>query len=68
MITVVIVLCILYLLAIMPRVHSRPDISGLKGWYYAHRGLHDNESDAPENSMAAFRKAINAGFGMEIDV
>lgn len=36
--------------------------------FYAHRGLFDNESDAPENSLAAFRKAVDAGYGMELDV
>lgn len=35
---------------------------------YAHRGLFDNESDAPENSMKAFQKAVEAGFGIEMDV
>ncbi len=33
---------------------------------YAHRGLHDAES--PENSLAAFRKAVEAGYGIELDV
>ena len=33
---------------------------------YAHRGLHGR--DVPENSMAAFRAAIGAGFGIECDV
>lgn len=36
--------------------------------YYAHRGLHDNRSDAPENSMKAFQKAVDAGYGIEFDV
>lgn len=58
----------LYLLAIKPRTGMRPDVKPLLGWFYAHRGLHDNESDAPENSMAAFRKAIASGYGMEMDV
>lgn len=35
---------------------------------YAHRGLHDNSQDAPENSMRAFEKAIAAGYGIECDV
>ena len=60
--------CILYLLAIMPRVTKRPDISFFKKKYFAHRGLHDNEGDAPENSMAAFREAMEADYGMELDV
>lgn len=35
---------------------------------YAHRGLHDNETDAPENSMKAFAKAVEAGYGIEMDI
>lgn len=62
------VLAILYLWAIMPRMIQRPDYSRLMDWHYAHRGLHNNESDAPENSMAAFKKAIEAGYGIELDV
>ena len=34
----------------------------------AHRGLFDNHSEAPENSLAAFRKAVDQGFGIELDV
>ena len=34
----------------------------------AHRGLFDNASEAPENSLAAFQKALDHGFGMELDV
>lgn len=59
---------ILYLLAIMPRVVNRPDLSIFKKRYFAHRGLHDNRGDAPENSMAAFQRAAEAGYGMELDV
>lgn len=61
-------LIVLYLLAIMPRMIKRPDTSLFKKVYFAHRGLHDNAGDAPENSMAAFRKAVEAGLGMELDV
>ena len=59
---------VLYLAAIMPRTTKRPDISPLLGHHYAHRGLYNNESDAPENSMAAFQKAIDAGYGIELDI
>jgi len=34
---------------------------------YAHRGFHDKEN-APENSMAAFRRAVEHGMSSEIDV
>ena len=59
---------ILYLSAIMPRMWNRPDYSPLMGHYYAHRGLHDNSGDIPENSIPAFKKAIEAGYGIEFDV
>ena len=59
---------ILYLTAIMPRMLHRPDTSFFNKKYFAHRGLHDNTGDAPENSMAAFRKAVEASYGIELDV
>ena len=34
----------------------------------AHRGLHDNEHGIPENSMAAFQRAVDKGYGIELDV
>lgn len=56
----------LYLAAITPRLINRPE--RMPKVYYAHRGLHDNQSDAPENTMAAFRKAVEHGYGIELDV
>ncbi len=41
--------------------------AGLLGVRYAHRGLHDKPR-VPENSLAAFRAAIEAGYGAELDV
>ncbi|MGP1355623.1 glycerophosphodiester phosphodiesterase family protein [Roseicyclus sp.] len=34
----------------------------------AHRALHDIEQGIPENSRAAIRRAVGAGYGIEIDV
>ncbi|WP_026511048.1 glycerophosphodiester phosphodiesterase family protein [Butyrivibrio sp. LC3010] len=66
---IVVILLILYLLAIMPRMFGRPSADRLlKQNLYAHRGLHDNRTTAPENSMAAFKKAVDAGYGIELDV
>ncbi|NLJ97580.1 MAG: glycerophosphodiester phosphodiesterase [Clostridiales bacterium] len=64
----IVVLVILYLLAIMPKLRKNPKLEAFDGWFYAHRGLHDNKSGAPENSLAAFRLAIEQGFGIELDV
>ena len=55
-----------YLIAIAPRLCERPE--RMPKVYYAHRGLHDNISDAPENSLAAFQKAVDAGYGIGLDV
>ena len=62
------ILAVLYLFMIMPRMTGRPDREPHISVLYAHRGLHDNSSDAPENSMAAFKKAVEAGYGIECDV
>lgn len=35
---------------------------------YAHRGLYDPDAGIPENSIAAFDRAIARGFGIELDV
>lgn len=61
-------LVLLYFWMIMPRMFKRPDAAPFREWLYAHRGLHDNHSDAPENSLRAFGKAADAGFGIELDV
>ena len=57
-----------YAFLVAPRMNNKPDVSVLKGVHYAHRGLHDNHSDAPENSMKAFKKAVDAGYGIEMDI
>ena len=63
-----VVLIVLYLYLIMPRMAGRPDASVFNSRLFAHRGLHDNLSAAPENSMKAFGLAVENGFGIELDV
>ena len=55
----------LYALATRCR-KGHPGLPALRGWRYAHRGLHGN--GAPENSIAAFRRAVEGGYGMELDI
>lgn len=62
------IVLILYFLMIMPGMSGRPGAASFKGWLYAHRGLHNNDGDAPENSLRAFQKAVEAGFGIEMDI
>ena len=54
-----------YLFASAPGFHKREKWQHLTGWDYAHRGLHDNEHGIPENSMAAFQRAVDKGYGIE---
>lgn len=71
MLTLIIVLAVLaslYLFLVAPRMFGKPDRSVLMGVHYAHRGLFNNDSDAPENSLNAMRKAVEAGYGIEFDV
>lgn len=35
---------------------------------FAHRGLYEKDQSVPENSLPAFRRAVEAGFGAELDV
>ena len=68
LIVVCIILVAIYVFLIAPRMINKPDRSALRGVHYAHRGLFDNETDAPENSLNAIRKAMKAGYGIEFDV
>lgn len=65
---VVLVVFLLYMLAIMPHMLHRPNMEAFMHRLYAHRGLHNNQSDAPENSMLAFEKAVQRNYGIELDV
>jgi len=56
------------MLAIMPKLRRNPNGKLLDGWLYAHRGLHNNKSDAPENSLRAFSLAVEKGYGIELDI
>lgn len=60
-----IVIFCLYLFCLCGRT-GHPVLEKLRGWNYAHRGLHNEVR--PENSMAAFRAALEAGCGIELDI
>ncbi|MBO5788962.1 MAG: glycerophosphodiester phosphodiesterase [Clostridia bacterium] len=63
----ILVLSFVFLWLIAPRSPRRGMKEVLQAQtYFAHRGLHDEES--PENSLPAFQKAVDAGYGIELDV
>ena len=63
---VLILLFCLWLLLLRCR-RNAPGWEKLLGWRYAHRGWHDKPA-IPENSLAAFRRALDKGWGAELDV
>lgn len=65
---VLVILAAIYLFMVSPRMFHKPDVSAFYGVHYAHRGLFDNKTNAPENSLNAIRKAVKAGYGIEFDV
>lgn len=62
---VIALLCILLLFLIFPRFTERADMELLRT-NYAHRGLWD--ARIPENSLPAFARAVQHGYGIELDV
>lgn len=63
-----VILIAIYLFLVAPRMTEKPDRAPLMGVHYAHRGLFDNDTVAPENSLRAIQKAVEAGYGIEFDV
>ncbi|MBQ5607985.1 MAG: glycerophosphodiester phosphodiesterase [Oscillospiraceae bacterium] len=56
----------IYLFLIAPSKH--PAAAVLRQTKYAHRGLHDASQGIPENSLPAFQRAKEAGYGVELDI
>ena len=63
--TIILLLFVAYVFSTRCR-KGHDGLSALRGWAYAHRGLHGN--GVPENSLEAFRLAVEAGYGSELDV
>lgn len=61
-------LLILYLLALRPQTDRRHLLKPFEQTYIAHRGFFDNSGPAPENSIPAFQRAVEHGYGIELDV
>ena len=62
--TSALVIFLIYLFMVAPK--NRREMENFKSLYYAHRGLHNAER--AENSMSAFKAAVDAGYGIELDI
>lgn len=58
----------LYLKAIAPRTSHQKQCAAFKNLSFAHRGLFSVAEEIPENSMAAFTRAIALGYPIELDI
>lgn len=67
LILLLLLITFLYLFSIRPRMH-RPDSAPFKNCLFAHRGLHNLKKGVPENSLLAFRQAVEGAYGIELDV
>lgn len=65
---ILIAVACLYLFFLYPGKIRKERMLVFKQYLIAHRGLFDNTTSAPENSLAAFQKAVDAGYGIELDV
>ena len=63
---IVILLAVCYVLLVMPRPSAGPDLAPIL-CDYAHRGLF-SKGEIPENSMGAFKRAVEKGVGIELDL
>lgn len=51
-----------------PEKRRSKRLADFEKYYIAHRGFHDNEGGCPENSLLAFERAAELGYGIELDV
>ncbi len=65
---VVVLLLALWLFLIAPEKASPEARAPFEKRAYAHRGLYERDQSVPENSLTAFRRAAEAGYGAELDV
>ena len=63
---VILLVVVLLIFMIFPAARKHPDRALLKGAYIAHRGYHGE--NAPENSIPAFKAAIEKGLIIETDI
>ena len=64
---VILIIILFYLYAIYPNTSRKAQMKPYEERYIAHRGLFNNK-DIPENSITAFRKAVENDYGIELDV
>ncbi len=71
LLTVLVILCALALLLVFLMLPGESMLDKRRPFWgvnFAHRGLHTQDKSVPENSLLAFTKAVEAGYGIELDL
>ena len=63
-----VVLFILWMVLICPARSTKKQRAPFQNRTFAHRGLYEKDQSVPENSLPAFQRAVDAGYGVELDV
>lgn len=64
----ILLLVILYFLMILPSRGDAQMIDRFSNAYYAHRGLYNADQSVAENTLEAFKRACDKGYGAELDI
>lgn len=67
-VAIVLVFCALLVFLVAPRKASVQQLAPFMRTYVAHRGYFTLDQQIPENSIPAFRNAVEHGYGVELDV
>lgn len=59
---------VLGMLAMKPAKKGRVSFEAFQSYDFAHRGLHNLDKGIAENTLPAFEKAVEKGFGIEMDI
>ncbi len=65
---VLVVLVIFWFVIIKPARSSKPKRAPIQNSTFAHPGLFEQDQSVPQNSLLAFQHAVDAGYGVELDV
>lgn len=65
---VVVLLAVLYLFFIVGEQPSKKQAAPFRNLNCAHRGFYTKDQSIPENTLRAFERAVEYGYGVELDV
>lgn len=64
----VLLIVFLYILMLLPSRAKKDAVSPFTDTFYAHRGLYSEDQTIAENTLEAFQRACEKGYGVEMDI